>query len=285
MKIPAAKLEQFRRQTFRRDRSRQLQTVDNALQFVAERGYVYFWPIKGVDLPSLWTAVAGDRPVADKHDDPGHITWGWKDQMLGKKVWHYAKVLRGKATLISLETLPYFYALSENYGDPEHDYQELFAQGLLSREAHRIYETLLHEGPLDTVNLRRRIQMTTKASNSPFERGLTQLQRDFKIMPVGVATTGAWRYSFIYDAVHRVYPQLPEQARSITRKAARAKLVALYLHSVGAAGEADIRKLFQWTPADVQRTLAASVVSAEIGENGVVDGRDAPQYFVPALVI
>ncbi|MBK9210977.1 MAG: hypothetical protein IPL71_22930 [Anaerolineales bacterium] len=41
--------------------------------------FIYFWPIKGIDLPSLWTAVAGDRPVADKHDDPGHITWGWKD--------------------------------------------------------------------------------------------------------------------------------------------------------------------------------------------------------------
>lgn len=283
MKIPTTKLEQYRRQTFRLDRFRQLQTADDALRFVNERGFLYLWPIKGVDLPSLWTAVAGVRPVSDQHDDPGHITWGWKDAMLDKRAWHYAKILRGKATLISLEILPYFYALSENFGDPELDYQELFAQGLLSREAKTIYETLLQEGPLDTVNLRRKIQMTAKASNSPFERGLTQLQRDFKIMPTAVAATGAWRYSFVYDAVHRVYPRLPEQARSITRKAARAKLAALYLHSVGVAGESDIRKLFQWTPADTQRTLAALVGSGEIGENGVVDGRDASQYFAPAL--
>jgi hypothetical protein len=265
--MTATKLEQYRRQTFRLDEARKLQTAADALQFVNERGFVYLWPIKGVDLPSLWTAVAGDRPVADKHDDPGHITWGWKDAMLDKKAWHYAKVLRGKATLISLEILPYFYALSENYGDPEQDYQELFAQGLLSREAKVIYEKLLQDGPLDTVNLRRKIQMTTKASNSPFERGLTQLQRDFKIMPVGVAAAGAWRYSFIYDAVHRVYPELLERARVIGRKEARLKLVGLYLHSVGAATEADIRKLFQWPPADVQRTLAALVESGEIGES------------------
>jgi uncharacterized protein YcaQ len=186
--------------------------------------------------------------------------------MLDKKAWHYAKVLRGKATLISLEILPYFYALSENYGDPEQDYQELFAQGLLSREAKVIYERLLQDGPLDTVNLRRKIQMTTKASNSPFERGLTQLQRDFKIMPVGVAAAGAWRYSFIYDAVHHVYPELLERARVIGRKEARLKLVGLYLQSVGAAAEADVRKLFQWPPADVQRTLAALVESGEIEE-------------------
>ncbi len=67
-------------------------------------------------MPSLWTAVAGDRPVADKHDDPGHITWGWKYKALGKKIWYYAKTLRKKATMISLEIAPYFYALSENYG-------------------------------------------------------------------------------------------------------------------------------------------------------------------------
>ena len=144
----ATKLEQYRRQTFRLDEARKLQTAADALQFVNERGFVHLWPIKGVDLPSLWTAVAGDRPVADKHDDPGHITWGWKDAMLDKKAWHYAKILRGKATLISLEILPYFYALSENYGDPKQDYQELFAQGLLSREAKIIYETLLQEGQL-----------------------------------------------------------------------------------------------------------------------------------------
>jgi hypothetical protein len=272
----ATKLEQYRRQTFRLDEARKLQTAADALQFVNERGFVYLWPIKGVDLPSLWTAVAGDRPVADKHDDPGHITWGWKDAMLDKKAWHYAKILRGKATLISLEILPYFYALSENYGDPEQDYQELFAQGLLSREAKTIYETLLQEGPLDTVNLRRKIQMTAKASNSPFERGLTLLQRDFKIMPVGVAAAGAWRYSFIYDAVHRIYPELLEKARLIGRKEARLKLVSLHLYSVGAATEADIRKLFQWPPADVQRTLAALVASGEVGENGA-------QYFVRDL--
>ena len=49
-------------------------------------------------MPSLWTAVAGDRPVADAHDDPGHITWGWKDRSLDKKIWYYGKILRRKAT-------------------------------------------------------------------------------------------------------------------------------------------------------------------------------------------
>ena len=43
--------------------------------------------IKGIAFPSLWTAVAGDRPFADEHDDPGHVTWGWKDTAPGQRIW------------------------------------------------------------------------------------------------------------------------------------------------------------------------------------------------------
>ena len=252
-------LEVYRREVFRLREELRLETAEDAVQFVNERGFVYFWPIKGILFPSLWAAVAGNRRVADKHDDPGHITWGWKDQLLGQRRWHYAKVLRGKATMISLDLLPTFYALSENYGDPEQDYRQLYEDGLLTRESKLIYETLLREGPLNTVVLRQKTGMTGKKSNSPFDRGLTQLQRDFRIMPVGVAEAGAWRYSFVYDAVHRHYPDLPEQARAINRKSARQRLARHYFHSVGAASVADMRKLFQWAPRDVQRTIDALV--------------------------
>ena len=87
---------------------------EEAIDFVNERGFTFFWPIKDVTMPSLWAAVAGDRPVPDAHDDPGHITWGWKDELLGARKWYYAKVLRKRATLISLALAPHFYALSEN---------------------------------------------------------------------------------------------------------------------------------------------------------------------------
>ena len=102
-------VEAYRAKSYLQDRG--LATVEQAIKFVQERGFVFFWPIKGIDFPSLWTAVAGNRPVANEHDDPGHVTWGWKDQMLGKRQWYYAKMLRKKATLISLEVAPFFYAL------------------------------------------------------------------------------------------------------------------------------------------------------------------------------
>ena len=101
------KLQSHRQRTFGLPPAKRLSSPAQALTFVNKRGFTYFWPIKGIDLPSLWTAVAGDRPVADKHDDPGHITWGWKDGALDKKIWYYGKILRGKSTMISLETVSY----------------------------------------------------------------------------------------------------------------------------------------------------------------------------------
>ncbi|HSG15555.1 MAG TPA: crosslink repair DNA glycosylase YcaQ family protein [Anaerolineae bacterium] len=282
--IPAGRLKAYRQRTFRLAADLRMESAEEALRFVNERGFVYFWPIKGVTLPNLWAAVAGERPVADAHDDPGHVTWGWKDGMLDKRQWYYAKILRGKATMIALEIAPFFYALSENYGDPDQDYLQLYEDGLLSREAKLIYEALLREGPLDTVNLRRKIHMTGKASNSPFERGLTNLQRDFKILPMGIAEAGAWRYSFIYDLVHRHYPGLPDQARPIKRSQARQRLLSLFFDSLGAATAAEARKVFQWPKKDLDRTLAALVESAALLDSYQVEGQAGEHYAVPDLV-
>ena len=99
--IDLQKLKAHRQRTFHLDSAIRLSTPAQALDFVNERGFVYFWPIKGITLPSLWVATAGDRPVPDNHDDPGNITWDWKDKSLGQKIWYYGKILRRKATFIS----------------------------------------------------------------------------------------------------------------------------------------------------------------------------------------
>jgi hypothetical protein len=249
-------LTAYRAQMFRLQKNKKLKTVDDALEFVNERGFVFFWPIKGIVLPSLWAGVAGDRPVADKHDDPAHVTWGWKDAMLSERKWYYAKVLRHKATMISLKVAPYFYALTENFGDPEQDYLLQHEQGLLSREAKTIYEALLTKGALHTIDLRRKTRLTSKDSDTRFNRALEQLQGDFKILPVGVAKAGAWKYAFIYDTVHHHYPKLIEQAGKVSRKEARAKLLELYLKSVGAFTQREAHKLFGWQPKELEAALA-----------------------------
>jgi len=259
--ISTDQIRAYQARTFRSTSNLRLRSRDEAVQFVQERGFVYFWPITGITLPSLWAAVAGDRPVADAHDDPGHVTWGWKDALLGSSAWYYAKILRKKATMVSFSLLPCFYALSENYGAYEEDYLTQYEQGRLTSEAKAIYEALLDKGRLDTVELRRVTHMSSPGSEGRFIRALTDLQADFKVLPVGVTQSGAWHYAFAYDIVARHYPELPEESHQIRENEARFNLAKAYLRSLGAAQTRDLIKLFGWRPADADYAVNALVNS------------------------
>ncbi len=276
------RLNAYRARTFNLPPSKPLSSSARALAFVNARGFVYFWPIKGIDLPSLWTAVAGNRPVADEHDDPGHITWRWKDDALDKKIWYYGKILRRKATMISLEVAPYFYALSENYGSPEEDYLVAYQEGRLSQAAKQVYETLLDNGALNTLDLRRLARLAN-AKESEFNKALEQLQADFKILPVGVAEAGAWRYSHIYEITTRHFPELAETARRIGEGEARQKLTELYFNSVGAAQLRDVTKLFGWPKGIVERTVSKLAAQGELIEV-IHPKRDGEWLALPELL-
>jgi hypothetical protein len=271
--LPLDAITLYRRAAFRSEPDQRLQNIDQAAEFVRQRGFVYFWPINGAPLPSLWVATAGDRPVPDNHDDPGNITWTWKDQSLGGDRWYYAKLLRKKATLVAFDLLPFFYALSENYGSPEEDYLTVYEQGRLSVEAKTIYETLLEKGQMTTIELRKACRMSSAGSNSSFDKALTDLQADFKIVPVGVGDAGGWHYVFIYDCVHRCYPDLPEQARPISEPEARRALAAAYFTSLGGAPLRDLIKLFGWRPPAAQAAVDALAQSGLLRCDVEVEGQ------------
>lgn len=268
MQIPYELIRSYQAKTFRTAPGLRISSREQAVDFVNQRGFVLFWPIKGINYPSLWTAVAGDRPVADEHDDPGHVTWGWKDSLLGSRVWYYAKALRKRSTMISLLVVPYFYALTENYGSPEEDYLTLYEQGRLTQEAKAVYEALLDQGPLDTIALRKAARLTSKDSETRFNKALVDLQVDFKILPVAVTQAGAWHYAFAYDIVTRHYPDLIDQTRFISERQAYRKLAELYFLSMGAAQLRDVVKFFSWSVKDAERAVdelhQARIVSKDI---------------------
>lgn len=187
-------------------------------------------------------------------------------------------MLRRKATLISIDMLPFFYACTENYGDLD-DYLQEYQAGTLSSEAKQIYEALLRHGPLDTIRLRRESWMSAQSSKSRFERALVELQVGLKVLPTGVAEAGAWDYAFIYDIVQRHFPDLPGQARQIKRSEARRTLVLRYLHNTVGVDRDMIRRVFHvlnWTPTELERTLASLLQEGAIREVQV-EGRKQPQ--------
>ena len=277
-------LIEYRKTTFHLTPQARLKTPEQALRYIDKRGFIFFWPARGITLPSLWTATAGDRPVADEHDDPGHITWGWKDGLLGKRRCYYAKLLRRRGTFLSNSLTPYFYALSENYGSPEEDYLIQYQEGRLTQEARQVYETLLDQGPLDTIALRKKAHLTSREGDTRFNKALDQLMADFKILPVGTSEAGGWHYSYLYDTVSHHYPGLSEQARPIAQKDARVEILKCYFLSVGAAQSRDIQRLFQWQTEQVTAALASLAASGLICQDIEVTGQPGSFFVLRQLV-
>ncbi len=214
-------------------------------------------------MPSLWDAIAG-RMVKTTNKHSGYEierTWGWKDDALNKRLWYYGKLIRSRATLVGLHFLSNFYALSENYGDYEHDYLEEYRAGQLSAEAKAIYEALLKHGALDAVRLRREAHMISEANKPRFEKALTELQVGLKVLPVGIAEAGAWHYAFIYELLPRWLPDVPERARSIGRGQARRTILDQYIRNAIATTPQSAARVFGWSLADTRQ--AAEVLAKE----------------------
>lgn len=262
--ISSDRLQAYRARTFYSAHDLRLTSLKQAAAFVNQRGFVFFWPNKAFPFPSLWAAAAGDRPVPDAHDDPGHITWSWKDNALGKRLWYYGRVLRQRNAMLSLEALPYFYVLSKNLGDPEHDYLDQYQEGTLSAEAKTIYEALLKEGSLDTIALRKAARLYSRESDSRFNKAINLLQMDFKILPVGISPVGRWKYAFIYEPVHRHFPALVDQAGAIKERDARLYLAEKALLSTGAVPDHFLRRLFGWTPDEADAAVQSLIDSGKV---------------------
>lgn len=278
-------LRSWRDHIYHRTRARRLHTAAQAEAFVREVGFCFFWPIKGVEMPSLFHAIAGrEREVPTAHNDPDlSKCWSWKDEALGRRRWYYGKLLCRRAMMIALDMLPVFYAVSPNDGD-DADYLQEYEAGLLSREAKNIYEALYEGGAMDAVRLRRESGLTAKSANSSFERALTELQVGMKILPIGVAEAGAWRYAFVYELVTRHFPQLVSQAAQFTRREARARLVSQHLSNVVVASKAELVRVFgvlKWTAQEWDNTLSELLASGQVIQVNVARSGAEPFYARP----
>jgi len=102
-----------------------------------------------------------------------------------------------------------------------------------------------------------------------------------KILPIGVAEAGAWRYAFVYEIVQRYLTDLPAQARPIGRGEARRALVSRYLDNVVAADRKMVAKVFhvlRWTPGELDRTVSTLL------EDGAVREMELTRVNEPQLI-
>lgn len=253
--VPIEVIRSHRHHTHRLSQDKRLLSLEMAVEFINEREIIAFWPINGIPMPSLWSATAGDRPVPDEHDDPGHVTWGWKDELLGNKRCFYARIFCRRNFFVSLEYLPYVYTLSNNYGDPSEEHYLRYQSGNLSRSAFNIYDKLLKNGAMDTISLKREVHLSGKDGDQEFNRAIDHLQMQLMILPTGISRSGGWHYSFIYDLVPRHFPGLIEQCRFITDIDARKRLLQNFFSSNGFSTKKEIASLFKWKSEEITATL------------------------------
>jgi hypothetical protein len=258
---------------YRRLRNLRLRNADDIREFVDDVGLCLLFPVQGIEMPNVYQAVAGfAKDTTPKHDDPTiSLTWNTKDRSLDQRWWYYGKLIKGKSTLASLDVLPSLYALSSNFGDPD-DYVHEYEAGTLSAEAKNIYEALLSQGPMHAIELKRKVGLYGDERKGKFDKALTELQTGLKVVPVGVAEAGAWRYAFIYELLWRWLPDVPERARAITRSEARANLAQRHLRNVILSTRKDIARLFGWKPAEVEQAIKTLSERGSVSAGKVVKG-------------
>jgi len=251
--LSAEHLAAWRDARYHRRPDLKLQTEAQARVFVDEVGLSLLFPVQGIELPNLWDAINGQvRAVPSHHDDYElGLTWNWKDTLPTRREVYYGKLLRKKATLVSLALLPYFYALSGNLGDLEEDVRAPYEAGRLNNDARLVYEALLRGGAMTTNQMRRATFMEGPATNSRFEGAVVELQAGLKIVKVGISDANSWKYCYVYDLLPRALPEPVAAARHITEREALRTILARYLETVGAAPPKAVERLFGWPAEDV----------------------------------
>lgn len=247
----------LRNERYHRTPARRVRSEEEAVAFVEEVGFAFLFGDKTVEIPTLWGAICGEnRPVPRHHNDPDlGRTWRWKDTLPSRGAIYYGKLLRNKPTLVALDLLPAFYALSPNFGDLE-DYLEQYAAGELSVEAKNVYEVLLKGGALATSRLRQIAGLAGGGANARrFERALTELQTQLKIVKVGISDANRWGYAYVYDLFLRRFPYLPGAARQISSDQAMETLLLRYLRNVVAQPTRAVQRLFGWDDWNWRRVL------------------------------
>lgn len=268
-----AQVQAWRDRRYRRSPEARLRSADDALAFVNDVGFCFLFSSKGIEMPTLWEAICGEaRDVPVHHDDEalGHA-WDWKDELPTRGLLFYGKLLRQKPTLVSLEWLPYFYALSPNYGDIE-DYLIEYQEGRLSDDARRVYEALLQHGALPTSHLRREAGLGGKANAPRFDRAVRELQMGMKIVKTGISDANSWGYCYVYDVLLRRFPQLPAQSGAIHSTEAMHVLLRTYLHNVAVATQTEVVRLFGWEPERLVALCARWAAAGELHTGVRVEG-------------
>ena len=183
---------------------------DEALNFINKYGFVTLFPVKGINLPSLYRATKGS------HEEKFTKAWTWADNLASKKQIHYGKLVHKQVTLMSLEMFPYFYRLCR--------------ENKLSETAQKISDFLKEHRKTSTTGLRKSLGFMQKGKKNEFLKAIDELQVAFAIAIVNREKPPKMTYT--YDLMERWMPEnLLKKAELIDKDTAKKKVITKMLEN------------------------------------------------------
>jgi hypothetical protein len=234
-------------------KAKRVRTAAEAISFIDSVGFCMLFPVKNVQLPSLYYAMARRQPITwDKYSQK---LWKWKNELPKKRRAFYAKYFKGRGTFLSLNLLPHLLAMHGTAVDPEQA-EAIYAAGRISHDAFLIWKALAEHGPLATLELRHACKMGTQAGNKRFKKAILELQGLLIVTHSGAEQeTDAWA-SNRFDLVSRAFPQQFRAAAGISPDDARKVLATKYRTLHSGAPPILVARLFGWTKAQAVSALA-----------------------------
>jgi hypothetical protein len=228
-----------------------LRTLDEAAAFVDGAGMCLLFACRDIPLPKLYDCAAD-----------GVNWWPWKDLLQEKKLAYGGRIVRRKATLVSMELLPAFYAVYQTGGGYAM-YEEEYYWGRLGELANRVAEHLDRNGPTPTDVLRRAVVPSGKQHTRSFHAALLELQSKFKVVTVGLEDRG-WGVRALDLFVNWVPEKIDRRAERMERREALKSILEAFVSTAGAVPEAAAARAFGWHSAEALAAVDSLIESGRI---------------------
>ncbi len=277
LSLTVAEVDKWRDRTHRCVPRLAVRTKKQTLDFVNDVGFCFAFKAVNSELPCLLHAAAGDRnhmlPRNAQSDAHLSFVWEMKNILPSEKKIFYGKVLKRRPTMISLEYLPYFYALAERTGTKE-EHQLQFKSGRLSDLARNIMDALMDSSPQVTKGLKLATGKHAKDDRSEFDKAMAELQSKMYI----VKTAEYHPFTFEWALVRKSFPGQVRQARKISAEEARVKILERYFRNQLIASVPLIQRLFGWNRRNIYQTLGHLVNRGTIMANVKIEHHSSNYY-------
>lgn len=240
--------EDLRDERWRREGTRQVETVLDAERFIEQVGFAACLTDSRRPGPSLYVAVCGRRdavmPRNVQKDPESSLTWQIKDEVVRRGQVYYGKLPRGKTMFIAPRMVPWFHAIwgmrraEERTG--------------LSPDAQAILAVLRKEWEMATTDLRVESGVVDRKA---FTKAIDELQAAMIVVPSEVVYLPKFTYIWTL-AVGRFPDALRKRVR---RDRALREIARCFLEHAGMT-----------VPGELARVTGLSRAEAGLGNRALV---------------